>query len=347
MDIRYLILALTTRCNLHCVYCYSGPVAEPADMSAAVLDRALDLVRDGRGPFHLQLTGGEPTLVPQSIERAVRRARSLTRPCTIGIQTNGTLLDAGLVEFFRRFGVQVGVSLDGPPTVQESLRGEAAKTFRGLQLLESHGVPFRVTTVVSGANVGHLDRLVWTLAGFGRARGIGLDLLVRKGRAGAPAAVETAGASALRTGVGAMMAALDAANQCRAAALQLRELELIRDAAVSGGRPFFCHAAKGQSAAVGPDGRLFPCGQTMGDPRFAAGSLWQPEPDRLAISGTIDLPDKDCAGCPLEGRCPGDCPSRLHYNRSDHPELICELYRALQAHQKEGNFDRSRELMHS
>ncbi len=178
-------------------------------MSAAVLDRAMDLVRDGRGPFHLQLTGGEPTLVPQSIERAVRRARSITRPCTIGIQTNGSLLDAGLVKFFRHFGVQVGLSLDGPPAVQESLLGEAAKTFRGLQLLESHGVPFRVTTVVSGANVGHLDRLVWTLAAFGRARGLGLDLLVRKGRAGA---------SALRAGVGAMMAALDAANRGRPAA---------------------------------------------------------------------------------------------------------------------------------
>jgi len=57
------------------------------------------------------------------------------------------------------------------------------------------------------------------------------------------------------------------------------------------------------------------------------------------LSKTIDLPGKSCAGCPLEGRCPGDCPGRLHYNRNEHPELICELYRTLYAHQSAENAD--------
>ncbi|MDD2605882.1 MAG: hypothetical protein PHF66_13830 [Desulfobacteraceae bacterium] len=45
----------------------------------------------------------------------------------------------------------------------------------------------------------------------------------------------------------------------------------------------------------------------------------------MAISGTMGLPGKGCAGCRLEGRCPGDCPSQLYHNRYDHPELICGL----------------------
>jgi len=252
------------------------------------------------------------------------------RSVTIGIQTNGTCLNPDLVELFRTFDVQVGVSLDGPPAVHHALRGQASQTLRGLQLLEARGVPFRVTTVVSRENVGHLDRLVWLLAGFGQARGIGLDLLVRKGRAIQGSAVAPADASALRNGLHAMAAALQAVNRWRSVPLQLRELELLRRPGSTSTDPrFFCHACRGQSVAVHPDGRIFPCGQTLGDPNFAAGTIENPEPACLTVLQGIHLTSEHCRSCPLQRRCPGECPSRLHANRSDNPTLACELYRAL------------------
>lgn len=330
MDIRYLILCLTTRCNLACTYCYHGESAEPMDMSWSVLDRALDRVGPEKGPFHLQLTGGEPTLVPALIERAVRKVRIPGRSDTIGIQTNGTCLNPDLVELFRTFDVQVGVSLDGPPAVHHALRGQASQTLHGLQLLEARGVPFRVTTVVSRENVGHLDRLVWLLAGFGQARDIGLDLLVHKGRAIHGGAVAPADVPALRSGLHAMVAALQAVNRRRPIPLQLRELELLRrPGSTSTNLRFFCHASRGQSVAVHPDGRIFPCGQTLGDPHFAAGTIERPEPARLTVLQGIHLASENCRSCPLQGCCPGECPSRLHANRSVNPTLACELYRAL------------------
>lgn len=328
MTLRYLILALTTRCNLACASCYNGNLQEKMDMSRAVLDKALELAGRGDGMFHLQLTGGEPTLVPDLIRQAVRRARSLSRPCTIGIQTNGTMLTPELAAFFTTNQVQVGVSLDGPPEIHEALRGQAAQTLRGLRMLETHGVPFRVTTVASQATVSHLDRLVWMLAGFGQARGIGLDLLINKGRAVqglAPADVSTLG-----SGLQNMIAALNAVNRRRSLPLQLRELELIKQPPSSRAEErFFCHACRGESIAVHPDGRLFPCGQTLGDPRFDAGSVWQPERKKSTALSAISLLSEHCTDCPLEGRCPGECPSRLYYNRAATPRLACEMYRVL------------------
>ena len=328
MTIRYLILALTTRCNLSCGYCYNGESGAPEDMTDDVMDAALDVAAEGRAPLHVQLTGGEPTLVPETVGRAVRRVRKRARNATIGLQTNGTRLSPSLVGWLRDRDVQIGVSLDGPPGVHQALRGRASETLLGLRTLESEGVSFRVTTVVCAATAGHLDRLVLLLAGFRQARGVGLDLLVRKGRG--RDGVAPAGAVGLGNGVRAMTAALDAVNRRRETPIRLRERDHLRRAMASDGPPQpFCHACRGESLAVRPDGALFPCGQTLGDARFAAGTVYRPDPDRLMGLAARAEVGGDCAGCPLAGRCPGECPSRLFYNRAADPGLGCHLYRTL------------------
>ena len=203
----------------------------------------------------------------------------------------------------------------------------AAQTLRGLQQLEAAGIPFTVTTVVTRTNVLFLDRLVLTLAGFACARGIGLDLLVSKGRA-RDGAVEPATGRDLEKGLRAMVATLDAVNTARDVPLRLRERDRISPAGPNHNKAF-CHACLGQSMAVSPDGRIYPCGQTMGDKRFAAGTVWQPDSDRLKALQPYRLQHEKCRDCVLEGRCPGDCPSRLHYNRNVNPTLACVLYRTL------------------
>lgn len=52
------------------------------------------------------------------------------------------------------------MSVDGPPAVQQQQRGMAVETFKGLGILESVGIPFRITTVVTQANAAKLDQLV-------------------------------------------------------------------------------------------------------------------------------------------------------------------------------------------
>ena len=332
--IHYLMLVLTSRCNLHCSYCYHGDLAERQDMSITTLDQVIARVAGGSGRLHIQLTGGEPTLVPELIEAAAQRALSLARPCTIGIQTNATCLDERVIGLFKRYRLQVGVSLDGPPAIQEHLRGGAAETLRGLQLLESSGIPFRVTTVVSNHNVGSLARLALLLAGFRQALGLGLDLLVVKGKARDVAAPAPAESPALMSGLESLVKTLGVINHCKEIPLQLRELELVQQllaekTTAANRQRSFCYAQQGASLAVHPDGQLYPCGQSLADPQFAAGSIGQPNPLPLFPHKTLADLATDCRSCPLENRCPGDCPSRLYYNRAENPLLACTLYRTL------------------
>jgi uncharacterized protein len=330
MPVRHLILALTMRCNLNCVYCYNGSVEleSPTGMTPAVVAAALELASRSGKPFDLQLTGGEPTLVPDRIDLAARLARATGRCRRIAIQTNATLLSPALIDLFRTRDIQVGVSLDGPPEVHQRQRGRAADTLRGLGLLEAAGIPFRVTTVVTRESAATLDRLVLLLSGFASARGIGLDLLVEKGRAATAGGVKAADRPGLKKGLESMTKTLDGVNARRGVPLSLREEDRIgpaRPKAVKG----FCYATTGESLAVDPRGNLFPCGQTLGDPRFAAGTVWDPAVNRLHHLSHCRPLQASCDGCDLALFCPGDCPSRLCYNGVGGSALACTLYQTL------------------
>lgn len=330
MDIRYLILVLTTRCNLRCRYCYFGESEQPADMPVAVMQQALGMAGTDCPTFHLQLTGGEPTLVPSLIEKSAALARETGRCHSIGIQTNGTCLTREILAIFQQYRIQVGISLDGPPQIHQNERGMTAETLKGLRMLESARIPFRVTAVVTQANAARLDELVLILGGYSMARGIGLDLLVSKGRARESDSVATADRRALAKGLRRMRATLDTVNARRAVPIQWREWDLIFPAdGRQEKRSGFCHASLAQSMAVNPHGKIFPCSQTLEDERFAAGTIWQPRCEGLSLLKRCHAPPTSCAACEVNETCPGDCPSRLHYNQNRNPALACDLYRAL------------------
>jgi uncharacterized protein len=321
MPVRYLILILTTRCNLNCRYCYNGNEAG-ADMTPEILERAFALASGGSEPLHVQLTGGEPALRPDLMALAAEEARRLPRPVTLAVQTNGTLLTPDLVALCQTQGIEIGVSLDGPPAVNELTRGGSGELLEGLQLLETCEVDFNVTTVLSRANVGFIAELPLVLAGFAHARGFGLDLLVKKGRA----QVEPVKAGDLAPHIRKLDERLALTNRRRVRPLIWREKELLRNR-MAGHQGDFCRACRGESLAVRPDGQIYPCGQTSGSPEFLFGT----EASNAAANPLtrLKLTGSHCRQCPLRGRCPGECPSRLHYNRGEEAFLICELYRAL------------------
>jgi uncharacterized protein len=333
MDIRYLIMAITNRCNLKCRYCYLAAQGAGSDMADTTIDQALSLVGNNKKPCHIQITGGEPTLVPDKITRTARQSRLLPVKPRLAIQTNATLLTRELCQLFKEYEFQVGVSLDGPPDIQDLQRGLASATLRGLKLLEAMEIPFRVTTVVTQTNVLHLDKLALLLAGFANSRGIGLDLLVNKGRALADD-TRPAGRKELQDGINRLARTLTMINKHRSIPLQLRELDLQGN--TSNDRRPFCRAATGQSLAIRWDGSLYPCGQTMGDSFFYMGTVAKPALTRQQALTGIRLRSKECNSCPLSGCCPGDCPSRIHYNNDDDDDddknsLICTMYKTLAA----------------
>jgi uncharacterized protein len=323
----YLILILTRRCNLSCKYCYNGP-AEGMDMSGEVMDAAFRLLSGGTGPFHVQLTGGEPTLVPELIFMALERARDLSertgRPGTAALQTNGTLLTKDLIRELKSLKVEFGISLDGSPDVNERVRGGSAELLQGLRLLTENSVYFNVTAVVTRFNLASLYELPLFLSPYPGVRGLGLDLLVRKGRGEGYSPERSLLAEAAKR----LSGTLTLVNSRRKPPLILRERELVKRACVKGSSPRFCEAHRSMSLASDTIGRHFPCGQAAGDDSLSMGTVFAPKPPRINF-GDYTLSGPHCEGCVLRGRCPGECPSRLYFNPGDDPPLVCELYRGL------------------
>jgi uncharacterized protein len=130
---RAFALELTKGCNLRCGYCYYAGREQAYDprtrMSREVAYRSVELLL-GDGPegepVHVHFFGGEPlldfALLRDVTLYAERRAREAGKAVTFEVTTNGTRLEPEVIEFLNEHRVAVGVSLDGPPEVQDAAR---------------------------------------------------------------------------------------------------------------------------------------------------------------------------------------------------------------------------------
>jgi uncharacterized protein len=90
--------------------------------------------------------------------------REITRISGIAItnklQTNGTLINTKWVNFFKLHDFRVGVSIDGPRSINDDNRvfanGDSAynDTLRGLSLLAAGGLSKSILSVLTGGNCG-------------------------------------------------------------------------------------------------------------------------------------------------------------------------------------------------
>ncbi|MEV4129025.1 FxsB family cyclophane-forming radical SAM/SPASM peptide maturase [Nocardia sp. NPDC049707] len=152
------ILKIHSRCNLACDYCYVYEMADqswrdqPKTMAERIFENSCQTIREHAARFSvpavsLVFHGGEPLLVgPKTFERFARYARETLEPVTevsLGIQTNGVLLDEQFLRIFDGSRIQVGVSIDGDKRGQDRHRkyrrgaGSYDDVAKGLRLLTS------------------------------------------------------------------------------------------------------------------------------------------------------------------------------------------------------------------
>lgn len=173
LQTQLLVLQPTPFCNINCSYCYLPQRDDRSRMSLATVRMAARRLRED-SLLGSELTvvwhAGEPLMLPPSwYEQAfVVLADELSGVrLQQALQTNATLVDANWCALFKRHGVQVGVSVDGPAALHDLHRrtrrggGTHAAVQRGMRLLREHGVPFHAIAVVTAA----------TLAGAGGGAG--------------------------------------------------------------------------------------------------------------------------------------------------------------------------------
>ena len=298
-------------------------------MPMSLAKRAIDMLGASNDSVHIQIAGGEPTLFPDMIRQIAIYARERIPWASVGLQTNGTMIRKDLAHTLKEFNIQVGISIDGPQEVHDSLRGCFRETVKGMKLLQDHGVTFGATAVVTKRSVGALSQLALILAGFPNSAGLALDLLVTK-----PGQLSTdvihCNQNDLKQGMFSLSRTISFVRNKSGRSFRFRELDLLVDQANKRTRRAYCHACEGRSMAVLPDGSVFPCSQVAGTKEFFCGGLDEIDLNRLEALSTYYLTKQDrCGACPISEVCPGDCPSRQYYNQPTTRRLVCDLYNAL------------------
>jgi len=158
--IGYVTLKVTNGCNLRCSYC--NVEAESPRTPRMSLERfqqvaRLLLANTNQPRVGLEFHGGEPLLLPDTwFEEAVAFARGLARQHDKTVEfplvTNGILLTEERLLKLHALGVLFCLSVDGPPSINDLLRGGGLALERAIRLFRKHRIPFGVLTVLSRGN---------------------------------------------------------------------------------------------------------------------------------------------------------------------------------------------------
>ena len=114
-DIRAISLNLAQGCNLRCTYCFAGEgdYGTKGMMSLATATAAIDLLAKDKPNFHVVFFGGEPMLNFSVIEQVVTWCEQRPQDITFSITTNGTLLTAEKLAWFKTKRFAMNLSYDG------------------------------------------------------------------------------------------------------------------------------------------------------------------------------------------------------------------------------------------
>lgn len=168
-----VVLQPTSFCNIDCKYCYLPNRSSTKRMSEAVLENILSVVLRSpqvQPPVTFVHHAGEPLTLPKDYYRAFSErlsyyATKYDREAEQSIQTNATLVDAEWVELFKRYGIGLGVSIDGPQFIHDRNRvtrsenGTHEKVMRGVKLLQQADLDFNVIMVLTDFALDYPDEI--------------------------------------------------------------------------------------------------------------------------------------------------------------------------------------------
>jgi uncharacterized protein len=324
-----LIAVPSFACNLACTYCYqevfesTRGLVEPAVIDAffAWIDR-FHGTEDPR-PY-ITLFGGEPLIDTPAHRDRLRRylEGAKSRGLSVAVVTNGYDLEAFAEALAQGPLREVQVTLDGPRAVHDARRphGKGGASFerivRGIDAVVAAKIPVNLRVVIDRTNLPALPEL----AGFAESRGW-LDLPEPRFKTQVGRNYELFGCAA-----GQSRTDLYERAELWAAYVELAEVQPvlrrfyrprfhgIGHLALTGELPApnfdGCPATK-KEWAFGPDGTLYGCTATVGNPRYRLGRFYptieRDEPAIAGWSGRSTFHIEACADCNLAPMCGGGC----------------------------------------
>ncbi|MHC9544132.1 MAG: radical SAM protein [Vulcanimicrobiota bacterium] len=318
-------------CNFKCTYCYGNAPASGKKMKMETMLKIIDyIVKDfSRQDITIEFHGGEPMLARNLIEAACVRLREhyssiRGRTCSILVQTNASLINEKDIEFFKKYDISVGVSLDGPEEIHNRNRvykngkGTYQDTIRGWKLLREHRINGGILAVVERpeeyiAIAGHILSLGTT--------GFRLNHMVCQGRGDVDMArVRERGEAFAREFLDLLDFLADYAKSRPGLFLDIWPLNIMLFHLVNDHRPFMCMrspcGAGSHGLGFAYNGDVYPCEQLVGLDKLKVGninkcsSLKQMLEESTVIeqvrSRTTSRMER-CSRCPWRNFCGGGC----------------------------------------
>lgn len=165
-SVSMLIKPASGSCNLRCRYCFYNDVAEKREtrnygmMTEAtlgnVVKRGLESAEDS---IIFAFQGGEPTLRGLDFYKRFHEYVDIYNKNNVlvqyTLQTNGMLINDEWADFFHEHGYLIGLSLDGPQSINDIYRidakgkGTFSAIMRSAKTLNRHKVEFNILSVVN------------------------------------------------------------------------------------------------------------------------------------------------------------------------------------------------------
>jgi uncharacterized protein len=294
---------LGDKCNIKCRYCYQEGVRTAGNVPTRYdMDAVIARLESLGQPF--SLFGGEIMMTPRKdIEQLL--AFGADRHGGAGLQTNGTLVGPADIDLFRRYGVRIGVSIDGPGPLNDArwagslaaTRRATARTEALIETLCREGAPPSIIITLNRLNAG--DRLDDLCGWLGFLDGLG----VKRVRLHTLEKDDTAGAEGLPLTDTENIAAL---RRLRALEPGFKSLRFDLFAATCIFQACDAYATQAVVGVEG-DGSLGNCGRTNKD---GVGYL---KAGRAGYERQINLHrtawgDGGCKDCRFFLMCKGNCP---------------------------------------
>ncbi len=168
--ISYVLLKpVSDGCNLHCTYCYEGPVGlrQPLSrMNTESLERIIDeACNQGVNRIGFSFHGGEPLLAGIDFFVHAMNIQEKYKQQGINIentvQTNGTLIDDAWIRFFEQYNFTVGISFDGIKSIHDKHRvfgnkkGSYDKVLNAIRKVQKAKIPLGIISVITNEHAGY------------------------------------------------------------------------------------------------------------------------------------------------------------------------------------------------
>lgn len=156
-------------CNFKCIYCYSAAGRSQGEVKFEDVKKVIDyLFRPGReqkNPYIINFSGGgEPLLsfplIKKTVEYIHNKAQGTPFRYNIGLVTNGSLITPEIVDYFIEKKVDMAVSFEILPRLQNKERGSYDKVAANIDMMLRKGFPFGVRTTFTPESVSTMNEMV-------------------------------------------------------------------------------------------------------------------------------------------------------------------------------------------